>query len=368
MNRQGLGLVFLAIMLTWGNSAWAVSVEEVPNPRSQGRWVSDVAGAIDASAEGRMNQEIAAVKRDLGVEIAVVTVDEVDTATPKEFATELFNHWGIGEQGRDNGLLVLLVVGERRLEMETGYGTEAVLTDGWLKGMQGGLMVPHFRSGDYGTGLLAGVEASIARLRQYPDGIPLDAGGWDGGGDGGDDSVPLWPFFLLIGGGGVLGGAAAFWKHRRDRTCPQCKERMQMLPEEEDDAYLDEGKQTEEALGSVDYQFWYCADCGTDRLLKVGKWLSGYRRCPACTYKTLNVTASTIDYPTYTSTGLEEIVEDCAHCDHHRRTTRILPRKTRSTSSTSSFGGGGSGGGGGFGGGGSFGGGSSGGGGAGSSW
>lgn len=350
------GIFALCAPMFVAANAWAVSVEEVPNPRDGFGWVSDTIDVIDPVPESKLNRMISAIEAEQGVEIAVVTVQSVDTATPKDFATELFNYWGIGKSSSNNGLLVLLVKGERRLEMETGYGTEAVLTDGWLKTMQRKEMVPHFKNGNYGLGLVKGVEASIARLRKYPNGIP------EGASDdyGSDAPFPWW--YVLLGVGGVAGtGGAWRFKWKKDRTCEECGEMMEMLPEAEDDEHLNEGQQTEEAVGAIDYQYWYCDDCDTHRMLTVNKWFSGFSKCPSCGYKTRNVDTNTIRAATYSSSGLKEIIETCAHCDFHRRSTRRIPRKTRSSSSSSS--------GGGFsGGGGSFGGGSSGGGGAGSSW
>ncbi|MBM3266859.1 MAG: TPM domain-containing protein, partial [Candidatus Sericytochromatia bacterium] len=148
-------------------AAVAYSVGDVANPRSRGSWIADEAGVIPEAAEVELNRRIDSLDRDLGVEIAVVTVPEVDT-TPKEFATALFNRWGVGKRRADNGLLVLLVRDRRRLEMETGYGLEPILPDGWLGGMQQKKMVPRFKAGDFGGGLVAGVEAVESKLREAP--------------------------------------------------------------------------------------------------------------------------------------------------------------------------------------------------------
>jgi TPM domain len=95
------------------------------------------------------------------VEIAVVTVTGIDLP-PREFATGLFNRWGIGKAGADSGLLVLIVADQRRIEMETGYGLEPALPDGWLSALQHETMLPAFRSGDHGAGVEAGLAAPRA--------------------------------------------------------------------------------------------------------------------------------------------------------------------------------------------------------------
>src|SRR4051794_35522876 len=125
-------------MVAWlATVAGATTVADVPNPRPGGGWVSDVAGALDPDQERALNDELSALDRDLGVEVAVVTVDSVDGETPKSFATPLFQRWGIGKAGADNGVLVLLVLGtERDVEIEPGYGLEGLLTDAWLWRME----------------------------------------------------------------------------------------------------------------------------------------------------------------------------------------------------------------------------------------
>ncbi len=162
--RFSVVLISTLIALLIPVSAFSLSVDEVPNPRHTNSWTSDQANMLSAAAEDRIDARIDELEDKTGVEIAVVTVGSVDAATPRDFGTRLFNHWGIGKAGEDNGLLVLMVEDERRLEMETGYGLEPELPDAWLKRMQESTMVPHFRAGNFDRGLEAGVEAVVERL------------------------------------------------------------------------------------------------------------------------------------------------------------------------------------------------------------
>lgn len=60
----------------------------------------------------------------------MVTVPEtVPANSPKAFTTQLFNYWGIGKADQDNGVLFLVSTGDRRVEIETGYGIESILPD-----------------------------------------------------------------------------------------------------------------------------------------------------------------------------------------------------------------------------------------------
>jgi len=362
-----MGFFAYALVFFSAQTLFAMSIAEVPNPRLNNQWVSDTAGLLSPEIRQSINATLTRLNKSTGVEVALVTVEKVDTATPKEFATDLFNRWGVGQKKSQTGLLILLVHGERRLEMETGYGMEAVLSDGWLKRMQMEKMVPLFKQNNYAQGLAAGVDAINQRIHQKSSLLALSASGVPSDLDDEGGEVPWWIWVFGIGGGGALSGfGIKRYRHKKDRTCPTCKKPMEMLSEEEDDAHLDAGQITEEQIGSIDYQYYYCTGCEFHRILREKSWFSSHQKCNQCGYRTLKKHTRVLEHPTTYSSGLEETTADCAHCDFHSRHTRRLPRIVQTTSSS----GGGSGfsGGGGGGGGGSFGGGSSGGGGAGSSW
>lgn len=138
--------------------------DQVPNPRKQGSWVSDLAEVLPPDDRAVIDSKISALERDLGVEIAVVTVQEIDR-TPREFATALMERWHVGKAAASNGLILLLVLKTRRFSSEVGYGLEPILTDSWLGAMQAKTMVPRFKAGDYEGGLRAGLDEIIGRIR-----------------------------------------------------------------------------------------------------------------------------------------------------------------------------------------------------------
>ncbi len=357
--------------------ALALTPADVPNPRPGG-WVADVAEVIPADQERALNERIDRLRVDRGVEIAVVTVPSVGgSTTPKEFATALFAQWGIGSDERDDGLLVLLAVEERRLEMETGYGLEAALPDGWLGSMQAERMVPRFKRGDHGGGLVAGIEAVDERLRDEAR-APVT------GGRSGFSVPEIAAVVAVLAAIWVLVGLAATgvlaWQWRRARTCPNCKTPMVLLDEQAEDAHLTEGQQDEERVGAVSWTVYACRTCSETHTFGRESWFTKYTECQKCGHRTRRTRREVEQYATTMSAGVIRIHEDCAHCDlytTYRRTTPRLPVVDATVNPGGigggrGFGGGGGGGFGGFGGGGGggggFGGGSSGGGGAGSSW
>ena len=144
----------------------AVSVANVPNPRVNSTWVTDMAEMIEPEAETKLNQIISELEATDGTEIAVVTVpDTAGSASPKAFAAELFNTWGIGKEGEDDGVLFLVSKGDRRTEVETGYGVEGMLPDAKVGRILDTLVTPQFKAGNFSLGIVNGTEAIVLLIK-----------------------------------------------------------------------------------------------------------------------------------------------------------------------------------------------------------
>jgi uncharacterized protein len=354
-------------MLPMWSLVLAIGVEDVPNPRARNKWISDEAQIIPAESEARLEAHLEHIHRQTRAEIAIVTVADV-SGTPKQFATALFNHWGVGSKERDDGVLFVMVMDERRLEVEVGYGLEDTLPDGWLGSMQTSSMVPRFKQSDFAGGLEIGVIEVGKRLGAsgLPSvtKVPVSNVTYTPPSDPTEPGRP-WPLYgvFFVGGLGLVGGGVRGARVVHHKRCKQCKVWRTVLSEEADDAHLDDGQRREEELRSIDYDVYVCGKCSSVSVMPKRAWFSGYGRCSSCSYRTMKTYSSTIQAATTYSEGQAEVTEDCDHCNHHSVSYRTIPRIQESTSSSSggsSFGGssGGS----------SFGGGSSGGGGAGSSW
>ncbi|HAN93990.1 MAG: TPM domain-containing protein [Limnochordia bacterium] len=146
----GLTIVFLFAVLVAG-PVWAAF------PQPQG-FVNDFANVLDRRSQSELQVLAEQLRADQGVELAVVTVASTDPLDPKEYTTGLFNEWGIGGP-EDSGLLILLAVAERAIEVEPGYGLEGVLPDGLIGAVIDQEGMPHFREGDYGAGITAMAKA-----------------------------------------------------------------------------------------------------------------------------------------------------------------------------------------------------------------
>ena len=134
---------------------------DVPNVHvaDSTRYVSNPDGVLSPQAEATLNAQLARIWQTTTAEPIVVALDAIDDGyDPDGFATELFSDWRMGKKDRDNGLLILLLKDDRRMVMRTGYGLEGVLPDIVCGRIIRNDAIPHFREGDYDSGIIAAVD------------------------------------------------------------------------------------------------------------------------------------------------------------------------------------------------------------------
>jgi uncharacterized protein len=357
--------------------AQAERLRWVPDPRTaSGTWVADPSHHLKPATVDSLNALLSALSRETGTEMAVVAVDSTSGFEPFDVALALHRMWGVGQKGRDNGIVFLWVPTQRAVQVSVGYGLEGVLPDSRVGRVRDQTIFPAFRRGDFDAGMLAGVEAIAAIAREEKDArgstmsttnpppnngraVERDSESRRGRSVGRRAGI----VFGTIGAGlALLGGGAgaARYRRRRPRRCPNGHGRMVRLDERADDAHLDAGQRMEEQLESVDYDVWVCPTCQYALTIPHKAWFSRYSMCKSCHRRTLETQSRTLIPATTMSAGQQQITERCRNCAWTRTYMRTIPRIVQS-----SGGSGGSGGSSGSGGGSSFGGGSAGGGGAG---
>ena len=162
-------LLLLLLLSGLRGSAQPYTVETIPNPKqsSSPDYVSNPDHILSADAVMQINAILRTLEDSTTTQVAVVCVNTIGEAVPKDFATALFKKWGLGYQQKNNGLLVLLVKDQHRIEMETGYGLEGILPDAVCKRIQVEKMVPQAKTGDFDGALIEGSK-EIARLISEP--------------------------------------------------------------------------------------------------------------------------------------------------------------------------------------------------------
>jgi uncharacterized membrane protein YgcG len=288
-------LVVLLVLPAWGQE------ERYPAP---GGWVNDFAHALDAATEERLSALLADLEHRTTVEMTVVVVPSTAPLTPKQYVTELFNRWGTGKHGLDNGVMILLAVQDRRIEVETGYGVEGILPDGRVGAIIRSTMLPHFRNNHWGEGLLAGVQ-ELARILQTEYKTPAapvppvpraSPGLGLGSGLG-------WAYFL-----GWLG--FLLWHNFRRHTLPYAVLALSALP-------------------GLLWLFWAFIPFVLPFIF--GLMIAGANvraRCPRCG-RWLARQVRTLQTPSYAAPGQRQIIYDCAACGYHDVDIVTLPSPRR---------------------------------------
>ena len=129
--------------------------------------VNDFAGVMSGSDRSATERLLTDLEQKTGAQVAVVTLKSLDGGQIADFSTRLFKNWGIGQKGKDNGILLLGATGEgrgNRLRIEVGYGLEGVIPDAAAGRILDTFVVPGWNQGQYGTAMAAGAAALAQRI------------------------------------------------------------------------------------------------------------------------------------------------------------------------------------------------------------
>jgi len=161
-QRLGLRAVVLSLLLSALNPLSIASAADLPKLTDEP--VNDFAHVVDADSARGIERLSRALKKATGDVVMVVTVPTIDPYGIDEYTTKLFEQNGIGEKGKDNGLLIVLALKERRARIEPGYALEQFITDRFAGETIRAYMAPEFRNGDYGKGLLVATARVVGRI------------------------------------------------------------------------------------------------------------------------------------------------------------------------------------------------------------
>ena len=207
----------------------AEKVEEILNPRRlSGSFVADGAGVLGPEYIRLIDAVCKDLQQKTGVELALVTVNDLGGTTIDDFAEKLFRRFGIGATGKDNGLLLLFALSDRAVRVEVGYGLESVIPDAKSSRILDLSVIPYLRNGLIARGLFlavrelaqaaAGGAMFIPEPKPWPEQVKLPAPlvrtepqkkkGWD----------PLLSSLLFAAGLLAAAVLGTFWTLLRFRT------------------------------------------------------------------------------------------------------------------------------------------------------
>jgi len=186
MRTRWIRSVLFFVVLGLGVACWASSAAaqryDLP-PRPAGP-VLDEGEMLSDAEEQRLARKIAAFADTTSTAVVVVTLQSLNDAPISDYAVELGRAWGVGQEGKDNGVVMLVSRGDREMFIATGYGVEGALPDAIANRIVERVITPAFREGQFYAGIDRGVDAIIqatkgefdadasARSASSDDGLP----------------------------------------------------------------------------------------------------------------------------------------------------------------------------------------------------
>ncbi|MBC8985895.1 TPM domain-containing protein [Pedobacter sp. N36a] len=192
-------------------------------PAKPNKLVNDYTGTLTPGQLQQLEQKLVAFDDSTSTQIAIAIVKSVGDYDIGEYALELGRKWGVGGKGKDNGIMIVAALGDRKISIQTGYGVEGVLPDLYVRRIIDNDIKPYFKKGDYFGGLQAGTDAIISYTKgEYKNDKPKV--GKSEGGAGGIIVIIIIVIVVIIvlkkgggngGGGQVIGSRgvadALFW-------------------------------------------------------------------------------------------------------------------------------------------------------------
>lgn len=190
-HRTTLLLLGFFLFLSLQGVAVALDV-----PPLKGR-VNDYASMLSAATVTQMEQSLKQFELDQSTQIVVLTIPSLENDSLEVFSIKVAEAWKIGQKGLDNGAILLVARNERKVRIEVGYGLEGSLTDLTSGRIIRGVIVPHFKKGDFDGGIMAGLNTMMGAVRGEfsAEDVPRKSGG-EGDSDGFLFMLIMMVFFI----------------------------------------------------------------------------------------------------------------------------------------------------------------------------
>jgi uncharacterized protein len=162
-----LRAAFLVLALALGLARGAPALADPTFPPLTGRVVDD-AHVLSPQTQADLTAKLAALEQKTGDQVVVVTLPSLQGYEIEDYGYQLGRAWGVGQKGKNNGVLFIVAPNERKVRIEVGYGLEPVLTDALTSVILQESVLPKFRAGDVEGGVVAGTDAIVEQLGLDP--------------------------------------------------------------------------------------------------------------------------------------------------------------------------------------------------------
>lgn len=151
-------LCFLLMLGFFALPAFTLDVPKLEAP------IMDKADIINSSDEMALNQKLMNLSNETGIQVAVLTIPSLEGEALESYSMKVVEDWKLGAKHIDNGVLLLVSVGDKELRIETGYGVEGDLTDTKCGLIIRNVITPHFQNDDMSKGIVQGVTAIVENV------------------------------------------------------------------------------------------------------------------------------------------------------------------------------------------------------------
>lgn len=161
MKHKFLKILFSLVLLA-GLVLAVKAKADYPDLQSR---VNDFAGVLSPETKAQLETTLADFDQQTTDEVVVAIVPALDGHDIDTYRNKLFEKWKLGKEGRDNGVLLVIALDERKIGIEVGYGLEGALPDITAAAIIRDEITPAFKNNDYDTGVKQGVAAILAAIK-----------------------------------------------------------------------------------------------------------------------------------------------------------------------------------------------------------
>ena len=165
-NTCGRVLAWLCALCLFTFGVCVPALAAIPQ-RPENRYVLDSAGVLSDSTERKIIRENEKLFQDCGAEIVIVAVDFLGGQEIKDYANALFNDWGIGSSQHNNGILLVLAIGEDNYYATSGYGLEDYFDGARFRELLDEYLEEDFAAGDYDAGVEKFFDETLDQVKDY---------------------------------------------------------------------------------------------------------------------------------------------------------------------------------------------------------
>lgn len=152
----------MVLLVLW--TVPGVAQDQLPVPPAPGSWVNDYANVFSSSQASQLDQKLNGFESRNSTQIFVVTLSDDGGYPASMLAPMIGEAWGVGQKGKDNGVIILVDMQERDVFIATGYGNEEYVTDALARRIVENEILPNFKNGDYYAGIDAATDVMISLL------------------------------------------------------------------------------------------------------------------------------------------------------------------------------------------------------------